>query len=148
MDENFFVYQRHALSPLLRWGVGSSLAGALLAVMPSDYWRQFGVQAATWGAIDAALAMAGRRDALLKAERSFAGDISEAQERAAAEGFRRILLVNAGLDVLYIAAGLATAARNAERPGRRGLGHGIAAQGLFLLVFDGLLARDVGARWL
>jgi hypothetical protein len=148
MDTNFFVYQRRALLPLLRWGVGSSLAGCALALLPSAYWRQFGVQAATWGAIDAALAVAGRRDALLKAERSFAGDISEGQERAAAELLRRILLVNAGLDVVYIVAGMATASRYADRPGRRGLGHGIALQGLFLLIFDSLLARDVGARWL
>lgn len=148
MDHNFFVYQRRALRPLLRWGVGSSLAGAAMALLPSAYWRQFGMQAAAWGAIDAALAIAGRRSALLKAERSFAGDMSEAKERDEAEQFRRILLVNAGLDVIYIVAGLATARRYADRPGRRGLGHGVAAQGLFLLIFDSLLARDVGARWL
>jgi hypothetical protein len=147
MDHNFFVYQRRALRPLLRWGMGSSLAGVTFALLPNDYWRQFGLQAAAWGVIDAALAMAGRRSALLKAERSFAGDLSEANEHAEAEQFRRILLVNAGLDVIYIIAGLATASRYADTPGRRGLGHGIALQGLFLLIFDSLLARDVGARW-
>jgi hypothetical protein len=148
MEQNFFVYQRRALRPLLRWGVGSSLLGAALALFPSPYWRQFGLQAAAWGAIDAVLAIAGRRDALLKAERSAHGEIDAAHERAAAEQLQRILLVNAGLDVAYIAAGLATALRYADAPGRRGLGHGIAAQGAFLLIFDSLLARDIGARWL
>ncbi|MBX0327313.1 hypothetical protein K2Z83_06430 [Oscillochloris sp. ZM17-4] len=148
MDHNFFAYQRRALRPLLRWGMGSSVVGVGLALLPSDYWRQMGLQAAAWGVIDAALAFAGRRSALLKAERSFAGDLSEAKEHAEADQFRRILLVNAGLDVLYIVAGLATAQYYADRPDRRGLGHGIAVQGLFLLIFDSLLARDVGARWL
>lgn len=147
MDQNFFVYQRRALRPLLQWGVGSSLAGALLALLPGAYWRQFGVQAAAWGVIDTALAIAGRRDALLKAESSFAGDIGEGEERAAAEALRRLLLLNAGLDLLYIAGGLA-AAGSGGGPGRRGLGHGIAAQGLFLLIFDSLLAHDIRARWL
>jgi hypothetical protein len=148
MDHNFFVYQRRALRPLLRWGMGSSVVGTALALLPSSYWRQLGVQAAAWGMIDAILAVAGRRSALLKAEHSFAGDLSEAQEHVAVEQFRRILQVNAGLDVLYIVAGLAVARRYADTPGRRGLGHGIAIQGLFLLIFDSLLARDVGARWL
>jgi hypothetical protein len=148
MDHNFFVYQRRALRPLLRWGMGSSVAGVTLALLPSDYWRQFGIQAAVWGVIDAVLAVAGRRSALLKAERSFAGDLSEANEYTEAEQFRRILLVNTGLDVIYIIAGLATASRYADTPSRRGIGHGIALQGLFLLIFDSLLARDVGARWL
>ncbi|NNJ09662.1 hypothetical protein EKD04_004930 [Chloroflexales bacterium ZM16-3] len=148
MEHNFFVYQRRALRPLLRWGIGSSFIGAALTLLPSDYWRQFGTQAVTWGVIDLALAVAGQRTALVKAEQSFAGDMSEAKEHADADQFHRILQVNAGLDVIYILTGVFTAIRYANTPKRRGLGHGIAVQGLFLLIFDSLLARDVGARWL
>ncbi|MEI7644417.1 MAG: hypothetical protein WCJ55_09065 [Chloroflexales bacterium] len=147
MEHNFFVYQRRALRPLLRWGIGSSVVGATLILLPNDYWRQFGTQAVTWGVIDAALAVAGQRAALVKAEQSFAGDVSETQEYHEAEQFRRILLVNIGLDVFYILIGLVTASRYAALPKRRGLGHGITLQGIFLLIFDSLLARNVGARW-
>ncbi len=148
MDHNFFVYQRRSLTPLLQWGMGSSVLGTALTLLPNDYWRQFGTQAFTWGMIDTVLAFAGRRSALLRAEESFAGDISEVQERTHAEHFYRILMLNAGLDVIYIVAGMTLAQRYAESPRRRGLGHGVAVQGAFLLLFDGLLARDVAARWL
>lgn len=148
MDHNFFVYQRRALRPLLRWGMGSSVIGAALTLLPNDYWRQFGTQAVTWGVVDATLAVAGQRAALVKAEHSFAGDLTDSQEHIAADQFHRILLINIGLDVVYILVGLFTAIRYADMPRRRGLGHGIALQGLFLLIFDGLLTRDVRVRWL
>ncbi|NTW02092.1 MAG: hypothetical protein HGA19_12525 [Oscillochloris sp.] len=148
MEHNFFVYQRRALRPLLRWGMGSSVVGVMLSLLPDDYWQQIGTQAVAWGMIDAALAVAGRRSALVKAELSFAGDMSESQECAEAEHFRRILLLNAGLDVIYIIVGLAVAQWYNDTPKRRGLGHGVAVQGLFLLAFDSLLARDIDARWL
>lgn len=145
-DENFFAYQRRALRPLLAWGVGSTIAGTLLLPF-AGFWRQFGLQAASWGSIDAVLAIAGRRRALLKAEELATHAIEpEAAQREAAQ-FRRVLLVNAGLDLLYIAAGLFTARRFRARPDRVGLGVGIAVQGLFLLLFDTLLARDVEQRF-
>jgi hypothetical protein len=145
-DENFFAYQRGALRPLLAWGVGSTILGTLLLPF-AGFWRHFGIQAASWGAIDAALAIAGRRRALLKAEAFAAEDIGEAEAAREAEQFQRVLLVNAGLDVLYVAAGALTALRFRDRPKRAGLGWGIAVQGLFLLAFDTLLAREVRQRF-
>lgn len=145
-DENFFDYQRRALRPLLVWGVGSAVAGALLLPF-AGFWRQFGLQAASWGAIDAALAAFGRAGAARKAARLAAGELAADEAEQAAAQFRRVLLVNAGLDLLYIASGLFTALRFRERPDRVGLGAGIVVQGLFLLVFDTLLARAVGRRF-
>jgi hypothetical protein len=57
---------------------------------------------------------------------------------------RRILAVNAGLDVLYIAGGLAVVAGRG-RTDRAALGHGLAAvaQGAFLLGFDAWHAARV-----
>lgn len=147
MQETFFVYQRRALRPLLVWGVGSSLLGALLAPL-AGFWRQFGLQALAWGMIDLVLAIIGRRSALLKAEALASHAIDEEVAVAEAERFRAILLVNAGLDLLYVAGGLWTARHFRDRPDRRGLGLGIAVQGLFLLCFDALLARDVERRYL
>lgn len=146
-DQNFFVYQRQSLQPLLLWGIGSSLAGAAMLLVPG-YIRHFGLQALSWGAIDLLLAAAGRRQALLKAEALEQGELDEATVQAEAERFQQILAFNAGLDVVYIAVGLAVATTWAERDDRRGMGHGIAVQGAFLLAFDAWLAREVGQRFL
>ncbi|MFQ3662067.1 MAG: hypothetical protein SNJ69_06695 [Chloroflexaceae bacterium] len=147
MHHNFFVYQRRALQPLLFWGIVSSLLGALMLPF-GGFTRHFGLQAATWGVIDVLLAMAGRRRALLKAEALAEHHLDESAATHEAERFRGILLFNAGLDVLYIGAGLFTALRFANRPDRRGMGVGIAVQGVFLLLFDVLLARDVERKFL
>lgn len=146
-DENFYAYQRRALRPLLAWGIGSSVGGALLMLAPGAA-RHFGVQAAAWGVIDVLLAMGGRRRALLRAEELARGDIDESAAAREAERFRNVVAFNAGLDLLYVLAGLAVAARWADRADRRGLGYGVAAQGLFLLAFDALLARDIDRRFL
>jgi hypothetical protein len=46
-------------------------------------------------------------------------------------------LVNAGLDVLYVAGGTALALRRGQNdPYWRGVGQGIVLQGGFLLLFD------------
>jgi len=147
MHDNFYVFQRRGLRPLLGWGIGSSLLGALLALVPRPFWRQFGLQAAGWGVIDVLLAIAGRRQALLRAEELASHARDEAAAARDAEQLRRVLLFNAGLDALYIASGLATAGRYAGQPGRRGFGAGIAVQGLFLLVYDLLFAREISKRF-
>lgn len=147
MEENFFTYQRRALRPLLAWGIGSAVLGAAMLPIPG-FWRHFGAQAVAWGVIDVVLAIAGRRQALLKAEALATHALDEARATREAERFRNILLFNAGLDVLYIIAGLLVTRRYAERPDRSGLGAGIAAQGAFLLLFDALLARDMDATYL
>jgi hypothetical protein len=92
--------------------------------------------------------MAGRRRALLKAEALAEHSLDESAATHEAERFRGLLLFNAGLDVLYIVAGLFTALRFADRPDRRGMGVGITVQGVFLLLFDVLLARDVERKFL
>ncbi len=146
-DANFFVYQHRALRPLLAWGIGSSVSGALLLLVPGVA-RHFGLQAVGWGGFDLLLAMVGRRRALLKAEAVVHGDLDEQTVAREIEQFHTIIAVNAGLDLLYIAVGLAVAARAADRPSHQGLGYGIAAQGAFLFAFDALLARDVNRRFL
>ncbi len=147
MNNNFFAFQYHALTPLLRWGAGSVIGGAALALLPG-FWRHFGLQAICWGAIDWLLAMAGRRKALLKAEDLVAGDIDEEAAHAAAERFRNILLINAGLDLLYIGSGLWLLRAAGDRADRRGMGAGILTQGLFLLLFDSILAAEINRRWI
>lgn len=147
MNNNFFAFQYHALTPLLRWGIASVIGGAVLTLVPG-FWRHVGLQAISWGAIDWLLAMAGRRQALLKAEDLVAGDIDESVAHAAAERFRNILLINAGLDLLYIGGGLWLLRTAGDRADRRGMGFGILVQGLFLLLFDSILAAEINRRWI
>lgn len=120
---------------LLTWALASVLVGVVLLVTGDDFWRGFGLQAALWGLIDALIA--------LVALRSARGD-SAPGEVDQATRIRRILWLNAGLDLAYIAigAGLVAIARDAN-PFLAGNGWGIAVQGGFLLVFDVVHAMRV-----
>ncbi|OZF32979.1 hypothetical protein CH294_17725 [Rhodococcus sp. 14-2483-1-1] len=116
------------------WGGGSVLAGTVLALRGSSPARRaFGLQTAGWGAIDLAIASAGA----LSSKPPTSASLS------------RLLWINAGLDVLYIATGAHIAVRK-PRFGRRitadqALGHGTAVvvQGVALLVLDTTHARMI-----
>lgn len=110
---------------LLLWGGASMLGGAALLASPVPWVRDFGVQHLAWGAIDAGIGLWARRGIAEKRTRP--------PDPAEREGFRRVLLLNAGLDVGYVAVGAWLAGRDATR----GHGLGIMTQGGFLLLFDG-----------
>jgi hypothetical protein len=105
-----------------RWAVASVVVGAALSVDPRT--RGFGRQTAAWGAVDAAIALVGAR-------RQAAG------RTTAPARLRRVLLVNAGLDVGYVAAGTWLARRTRWR----GDGAAVVVQGAFLLWLDATAAR-------
>lgn len=123
-------FQRTVSNRLLLWSVLSIAGGALLQATRSPFWRAFGQQAIGWGAIDAALAIFGRRGLEQKVQRGYPP--TEAAKDL--HNLRRILWFNAGLDVLYMLGGLALFRRDDET--QRGHGAGIAFQGLFLFKFD------------
>ncbi len=104
------------------WAAASVVGGALLTTSPRT--RGFGRQALTWGAVDGALAWVGARR-------------RQAKGPTDPHHLRRVLLVNVGLDVGYLAA-----AAWLLRDGRwRGDGAGVAVQGGFLLVLDATAAH-------
>lgn len=132
-------FQRTVSNRLLAWSVLSIAGGVLLQLARSPFWRAFGQQAIGWGAIDAALALFGRRGLEKKVQRGY----SPPEAAKDLRNLRRILWFNTGLDVLYMLGGLALLRRDDER--QRGHGAGILAQGLFLFKFDlihALLARQ------
>lgn len=129
----FAQLQRLAGAALLGWGAGNVALGAAAQTLDSPVLRQIGLQALVWGAIDALIGLAGQRAA------GRGGD-----PRVQARRFRWIVLANAGLDIGYIAAGLALIRRAAARPERAGAGLGILIQGLFLLLFDTALTLLAG----
>ena len=101
------------------WAVGSLAVGSALWLRPAS--RSFGRQTAAWGAVDGVIAVLGAR-------RRGATDPAR---------LRRVLLVNAGLDLGYLAAGAWLV-----RDGRwRGDGAAVLVQGSFLLALDATAAR-------
>jgi hypothetical protein len=123
------------------------VAGLASLLHPAPRVRHAGLQALSWGAIDAVLALIGRRSARRKAQRAQQGDLDSATIARAIGTFRRILLINSVLDVGYVLGGLWLLRTAGERQSRQGMGLGIIVQGLFLLIYDALLARDVTRRW-
>ncbi len=108
------------------WAAGSVALGGALSVPRRT--RGFGRQTAAWGAVDGAIAAAGARN------RARRGPTDPAR-------LRKVLLVNAGLDVGYLAVGAALLRRDRWR----GDGAAVLVQGAFLLVLDGTAARALRA---
>jgi len=102
---------------LATWAAGSVLVGGALSLHPRT--RGFGRQTAAWGAVDGAIAYAGVRG------RRRTGPTDPPR-------LRTVLLVNAGLDVGYLALGARM--RRSER--WRADGSAVLVQGAFLLLLD------------
>lgn len=143
-NQGFFAWQHTALGWLLAWGVGSMVVGAGLATARRQDLRQIGLQAIGWGVIDAALALSGRRQARAKQHQALGSQ--QRSPSAEATRFQRIVAINAGLDLLYIAGGLRLTWTGYSNPNRYGMGVGILLQGCFLLIYDSLLTWLV-AKW-
>ena len=105
------------------WAAASVAVGAALCVDPRT--RGFGRQTLAWGAVDGAIAVVGAR------RRAAGGRTDPAR-------LRRVLLVNVGLDVLYLATGGHLVARTTRG---RGDGMAVLVQGAFLLGLDSWAAR-------
>jgi hypothetical protein len=114
--------ERQLTRVLAAWAAGSVAAGAVLTTTPGR--RGFGRQTLAWGLVDGAIALVGAR------RRAARGPTDSAR-------LRRVLLLNAGLDVGYLAAGAWLL-----RDGRwRGDGAAVVIQGTFLLWLDASSAR-------
>ncbi len=118
---------RRLTRTLTRWGAVSVLLGAAAARHPSPAVRAFGGQSAAWGGVDLAIAAVG----------AARGDRPTTRLR-----LRRILLVNAVLDVGYAATGAALVLRAPSVRGRltraqaRGHGAAVVVQGAALALID------------
>ena len=142
-SDTLLLAERAHLVRLLAWGAASVLAGsavgALLAVrrLPSPLLTHFAIQSAVWGAIDLLIAGIAWRGLAMR-------------DVAGATRLDRLLWLNTGLDVGYVAVGLTLAIAgwvHGRSLGAVGAGLGIVVQGIALLVLDakfiGVLARLV-----
>lgn len=131
------IWQYHsALSArLMHWAGFNFSLGAALGARRDAFWRGLGLTGLGWSLISGALAWAGLRAAQRNAGEADAHTPArQAQER---RRLARLLWLNAGLDVLYLAGGLTLAgAQRRKHPGGYGAGWGIALQSAALLLFD------------
>ncbi|WP_232822401.1 DUF6992 family protein [Thermus sediminis] len=103
---------------LMLWALLSLGAGVFgLWWARAPFFRAFWFMTGAWGLVDGAIA--------------FAAWLGGGAER---EALRRLLLLNAGLDLGYLALGLFLLSRREAR--LRGFGAAILVQGGFLLLFD------------
>jgi hypothetical protein len=132
---NVWELQRGVSRRLLVWS-GVSVAGGIALLFAGPFWMGVGIEAVAWGVVDAAIALIGGWVARRRRARLADADGAEVLAREA-RGLRRLLLINTGLDVLYVAGGVALALTlGADNLFWRGNGWGIVIQGGFLFVFD------------
>lgn len=132
---DLWTFQTAITRRLTAWSLFSILSGAGM-LLAGEFWRGMGVQFLAWGAIDLAIAGFGALGTRRRYDRLDAEERLRVQPQERAR-LARILWVNAGLDVLYVAGGIAlTLTLGQSDAFWRGGGWGIVLQGGFLLVFD------------
>ena len=128
---------------LLVWSGLSAGGGVVSLLSGAPFWRGFGTQAVAWGAVDALIAALGGEMARRR-RASLPDPMEPARLLREERNLRRLLLINTGLDVLYVAGGVALALTlGAGDPTWRGHGWGIVVQGAFLFAFDLFHAQRV-----
>lgn len=134
------------------WGVANIVAGGIgLASARTTTWKSFWGMNMVWGVVNTGIA-----------GMALMGDRKEMQQQLSASGMlhryedtKRLYLINAGLDVLYVGTGIFLS-EHSHRAGLshpetwRGFGRSITMQGLFLLVFDNTMFfqhQNADKRW-
>ena len=132
---DIWQFQNALSARLLSWAGISLGAGTLLMALRNPVARGIAGQALAWGAIDGLIAWVGCRRSRDRSALTDAHLVeTQAKERAS---LRRILWINTGLDLGYIAGGLALTMTRGQRSAlARGTALGIALQGAFLFFFD------------
>lgn len=137
---DIWQYHKAITRRLLVWSAASVITGVALLAFGS-LLQGVGLQSLAWGVIDAGVALVGgwitrrRRTGLAD---PFAPEVLARE----VHNLHRILLINTGLDVLYVAGGIALALiLGVDNPFWRGNGWGIVIQGGFLFCFDLLHVR-------
>lgn len=125
-----YQHQRNAMMVLGAWGGGSIGVGAVQMFSKNLVTKNFGLQNIIWGAVDLGLATYGIHNMEKKIDRN---EWDPAKERLE---FRKILFINTLLDVLYMVTGYLLIRTSKDK--FVGHGYGIATQGAFLFLFDGI----------
>lgn len=141
-ERGIWAFQERVSTLLFNWN-SANISLGLIAGTRGGFWRGFGAQAVGWGLINWVIAAAGahfgrkRRDALADPD---SPEIFVKEQT----NLRNILWINWALDWLYIWGGwrFLRGAKPKDST-RAGAGAGIMLQGLFLLIFDSWMLREV-----
>lgn len=123
-------HQRRAMGVLTGWSVLSVGMGTAQLFSANPQIKGFGMQNLSWGLIDGLIAGYATYDLNKKLQ---SGRLNLVEER---QTFRKVLLINTFLDLLYIGTGAAMMKYGSSK--WQGHGAGIVLQGSFLLLFDGI----------
>jgi hypothetical protein len=131
----FWKFQDRLTLSLLSWAMASIASGLLLRRSKNEFRRGVGEQFIGWGLVNGAIAVLGQRGSQKKREKLEANP-TEALTREKNK-LKRLLWINTGLDVAYMAGGWHAARTRGQMNERwRGRGWGIIFQGGFLFFFD------------
>ncbi len=122
------------------WGIASIAEGGIgYFTAKKDEWKYFHEMNAAWGVVNTGIAVL----SLSRARKEAAARINAEDAYARYKSDKKLYLINAGLDVVYIAAGvgLAKYSENAKNNPEMwsGFGKSIVIQGVFLLIFDNVM---------
>jgi hypothetical protein len=132
---DIWKFQTQLTRRLTLWAALSILAGLLL-LFPNEFTSGMGIQFIAWGLIDLLIAVFGARSARRRKARLSLNELPAAAPKETAS-LKQILLINTGLDVLYVAGGIALIwTLGSDSASWRGHGWGIIIQGAFLFFFD------------
>lgn len=139
LNERRIATNKTGMTILGAWGAANIVGGVAGALAASDReWKSFHTMNALWGAVNLGIAGMGYMGARKDAKQTLSCD--KMLDRY--ESGKRLFLINAGLDVIYIGSGMALAsyADELDNPARwRGYGKSVMMQGVFLVIFDGTM---------
>lgn len=135
-------YQAAITRRLTWWAWVSITLGAFGFLLVGDFWRGMSIQFFSWGFINLGIAYFGNLS-MRKRYTKLDEKGRQAAIPAETKKLSRLLWTNAGLDVLYMLGGAGLARFIGPEPFWVGTGIGIFLQGLFLLIFDWLHARQL-----
>ena len=135
-------FQRTVSRALLVWSAISAAIGLVLGARRTPFRQGVASQFLGWPLINAGIAVFGALSAARR-ERTLGDAQSPERRDREARNLRRLLRINAGLDVGYMAGGLLLMLRPRSGERLKGTGLGILLQGAFLFCFDLLLSLRV-----
>lgn len=145
MEAEHLAFRLGAMQVLGSWAVLNLVVGTAWALRAGDLRvRAFMASNAAWNVVNLALALFGGWAAANHELGSWTG-VTLLRE---VDLLLKILLVNVGLDVGYMGAGVVTFlwGRDRESPWRLGIGAALVLQGLFLFIFDVTLSVMTNAQ--
>lgn len=135
------------------WGIANIAEGGIgYFSAKQDTWKAFHEMNAIWGVINTGIAVAGFSGARRELEKKY--NTNQSYDRYKAT--KKLFLINAGLDVVYIGIGAGLYEYSQSKSNKNptvydGFGKSFVLQGVFLLLFDNTmfaLHNRSNSRWL